>query len=234
MTSNIKISVGGGMNSLIIGGSSALGLALAQKLQSKDDIHVTGRHDPNVSGITYHELDLSDADSVSSSITGLIASLPHIDQLIYSAGYYQEGTVTDLNEQQIQEMLSVGIVAAIYVVRELLLKQGELSEFVAVTSTSQYTPRLLEPIYTVVKAGLGAFANSLSLDPRVKKTLVAGPAGIKTKFHDGREVNMSTYLTSEWVAEQIMAELSGDFSYKYVRILREPARVELQEKRQTI
>jgi hypothetical protein len=76
------------------------------------------------------------------------------------------------------------------------------------------------------------FANSLSLDKRVKKTLVAGPAGTKTKFHASRhDVDMSTYLEPDWVAQQIAEALGGDFSYKYIRILRDPAHVEIQESR---
>jgi short-subunit dehydrogenase len=220
------------MNTLIVGGTSGVGLAMAKKLQDRSHtVHITGRHDPTVKGLHYHKLDLSRSAGLMKKIITLVNELPEIDLLVYTPGFYQEGTVTDLSEEQIHEMLNVGVVAAIYLTRQILIRQNELAEFVAITSTSQYTPRLLEPIYTVAKAGLGAYANSLSLDHRVRKTLVAGPAGIKTKFHAGREVDMSTYLTPEWVAEQIIDLLRGNYSYKYARILRDPPHVEIMEER---
>jgi NAD(P)-dependent dehydrogenase (short-subunit alcohol dehydrogenase family) len=219
------------MNCLIVGGTSGLGLAMAEQLKAENTVYITGRHDPQAEGMTFHELQLGKLDGLLANIHTLVEALPKLDLVVYAPGFYQEGTITDLNEDQIQEMLSVGVTGAMYVAREVLNKQGELAEFVAITSTSQYTPRLLEPVYTVAKAGLGAFSNSLSLDPRVKKTLVAGPAGIKTKFHEGRDVDMSTYLTPEWTAEQVIEHLSGDYIYKYIRILREPAHVEVIETR---
>jgi short-subunit dehydrogenase len=219
------------MNCLIVGGTSGLGLALAKRLTPSYNVHIIGRQDPNVSQFTFHEMDLGQINESIQSIEDLAAQLPKIDMLIHAAGFYQEGTITEINEDQINKMMNVCLSSAIAFTRQLLLKQGELPIFVAITSTSQYTPRLLEPVYTVAKAGLGAYANSLSLDPRVKKTLVAGPAGMKTKFHNAREVDMSTYLEPEWVASQIEQLLEGQYSYKYARILRDPAHVEIKETR---
>lgn len=223
------------MNCLIIGGTSGLGLALAKKLAGTYDVHITGRQNPNDKKVVFHALDLSDAEKSLPAIESLIQELPQIDLLIYAAGFFQEGTVTDLTASQINTMLSVGLTNAIYLTRGLLEKQGELSEFIAITSTSQWTPRLYEPVYTAVKAGLGAYANSLSLDPRVKKTLVAGPAGMATNFWkdtDKKAHDTSQMLDPDWVADRIIELTRENYSYKFARILRGPARVEVQETRQ--
>lgn len=219
------------MNCLIIGGSSGLGFSLAKALAKNNDVHVTGRRDPKETGITFHSFALDGQANLFEAVSSFIAALPKIDLFIYAAGYFQDGRTTDLSQAQIQEMLDVGLVAPIYFVRELLEKQAELPGFIAITSTSQWTPRLLEPVYTAVKAGLGAFANSTSLDPRVKKTLVAGPAGMKTRFWDGTDKDTSTMLDPDWVADEILKLYADDYSYRYSRILREPARVEEQETR---
>lgn len=222
------------MNCLIIGGTSGLGLSLAKKLTKDYDVHVTGRREFTEAGIHFHALDLSDKNGLDERISGLVAELPNIDLLIYAAGFFQDGTVTDLNIDQIDEMLSVGLTGAIYISREILRKQDSLSEFVAITSTSQWTPRLKEPVYTAVKAGLGAFANSLSLDPRINKVLVAGPAGMATDFWKGtdkKDHDTSLMLDPDWVADAIQQEREGQFAYKFVRILREPSRIEVQETR---
>jgi short-subunit dehydrogenase len=168
---------------------------------------------------------------LARDIESFVAELPKIDCFVYAAGFYQEGTVTDLSEDQITEMLDVGINAPIWFVRELLQQQGDIDTFISITSTSQWTPRLKEPIYTATKAALGHFANSVSLDPRVKKTLVVGPAGMSTKFWRLTGQDQTGYNTPEWVAAEIYEALVPAYSYAFIRLLRDPARTEVVETR---
>ena len=222
------------MNCLIIGGTSGLGLSLAHTLKATYSVYVTGRRDFAQDGITFLPLDLSASEGLPARVKKVVDTLPSVDLLIYAAGFFQDGTVTELSEEQIIAMLNVGLNAAVYAVRDVLQKQNALPEFVAITSTSQWTPRLKEPVYTAVKAGLGAFANSVSLDPRVKKTLVAGPAGMATNFWEGTDQTVhdtKKMLDPDWVAEAINEVREGQYAYKFVRILREPARVEEVETR---
>lgn len=222
-----------GVKSLVIGGSSGLGLELVKLLHEKgSEVYITGRRNPNISGIKYINLDIGDREEqLRNGINKLVSKLPSIDLLIFAAGYYQEGSLTDLNEDEIQKMVNVGLTAPIYFVRQLLKIQEELLGFIAITSTSQWTPRLLEPIYTVVKAGLGAFTNSASLDPRIKKSLVVGPAGMKTNFWKDTKKDTSTMLDPKWVAGEVLKLYDDAFSYRFIRILREPPRVEVVETR---
>jgi short-subunit dehydrogenase len=207
---------------------------LANKLAGEYEVHITGRRENPNPELQFHFLDLSKLDTVAGDVQKLVADLPTIDLLVYAAGFFQEGTVTDLSLEQIDQMLAVGLTGAIHVTRELLAKQGELNEYIAITSTSQWTPRLYEPVYTAVKSGLAAFSNSLSLDPRVKKTLVAGPAGMATNFWEGADKDAhdtSKMLQPDWVADQILELRADSYQYRFARILREPARVEVQETR---
>lgn len=222
------------MNCLIIGGTSGLGLSLAQKLTGDYQVHVTGRRDPGDSSLHFHSLDLKAENGLQDKIDSLVKELPEIDLLIYAAGFFQDGTITELNAEQIEEMLAVGLTGAIYATRQLLLKQNALPEFIAITSTSQWTPRLYEPVYTAVKAGLGAYANSLSLDPRVGKVIVAGPAGMATNFwHDTDQEahDTSKMLSPDWVADEVLRLRETDKAYTFAKILRQPARVEIAETR---
>lgn len=220
------------MVALIIGGSSGLGLALAKKLAGGGyDVHITGRKDPKVGRLTFHAVDLSSKDMVQQ-IENLMKSLPKVDLLMHAAGYYQEGRVTDLSGGQIEEMLNVGGRSLIYGLRALLNNQAGLPELIAITSTSQWVPRQMEPLYNFVKAGAGHFANAVAEDGRIAKVLVAGPAGMNTPFwRDQPERDMGAMLDPEWVAEQIQAARKPQYKYKYIRILREPARVEEVEQR---
>src|SRR3989338_6779319 len=128
-------------------------------------------------------------------------------------------------------MEDIGLLAPALIVQRIIKKQGSLAGFIAITSTSQWTPRLLEPMYTAVKAGLAMLANSLSLDPRIGKVLVAGPAGMATRFWENNPRDMSKMLDPKWVAEQIIQLYADDFEYKFSRIMRDPPRVEIVETR---
>lgn len=220
------------MHTLIIGGSRGIGNELAKLYtQQGDRVTVTGRTKPDVevSGVTFSSLDLS-SSTYSANIAKLINSLEPVDRVVFSQGYFQEGTITDLSEAEILDMIQVCGTSVILIARALLQKQGSLAECVVITSSSQWTPRKLEPIYNFTKAGIGHFSHALSLDERVHKVLVAGPTGTKTAFHAKRiGVDMSTYHEPAWVAEQIFEHAHGDYRYKFIKILRDPASVEVAE-----
>lgn len=220
------------MYTVIIGGSRGIGHALAEVYAERGDtVVVTGRRQPEKSHprITFCELNLSNNRYVES-IDKFVSGLAHVDRLVFAPGYYQEGTITDLKESEVLDMIQVCGTSFIFMARSLLLTQGGLAECIVITSSSQWTPRKLEPVYNFAKAGVGHFARALALDGRVQKVLVAGPTGTKTAFHAKRKnVDMTTYHEPHWVAEQIYNYSCGDFNYKFIKILRDPASVEVAE-----
>ena len=220
------------MNILVVGGSSGLGLALGQQLAKKGNkVVVTGRKDPKDKTVEFRNFDLTGLN-LAKEIDKFLETLPKIESLYYVAGFYQGGRVTDLSTKQIEDMLSVGGRGLILFVRALLAKQGGLKELVTITSTSQWTPRKLEPIYNFVKAGAGQFSSGLAEDGRIAKVLVAGPAGMRTAFWNGvQRDDLDSMLDKAWVAEQILLASKSKFRFKFIKILREPARVEEAEKR---
>ncbi len=219
------------MNTLIIGGTSGLGLELAKDLQALgDEVYVTGRRELDESSLHYEAFDLS-APNLPQRLGGLVMKMPEINTLVYAAGYFQEGLVTDLTEQQIEEMIDVGGRGLIYAVQAVLAKQGKLDELITITSTSQWTPRKLEPIYNFAKAGAAHFSNAMAEDGRVGKVLVAGPAGMDTAFWEGTNHDVSTMLDPAWVADEVIKLRSDEYKYRFAKIMREPARVEVVETR---
>lgn len=220
------------MTTLIVGGSSGLGLAMAKEFaDNRDKVIVTGRHNPKVTFVEFKKLDLAQS-KLPPAIESFVAVQPKIDRLIYAAGFYQEGRVTDLSSEQIESMVQVAGTGLIYFVRALLKKQGKLTELITITSTSQWTPRQKEPIYNFAKAGIGHFSNAIAEDGRVEHVLVAAPSGMRTEFWDGVEhAEWDKFLDKEWVAQQIVKARKGKYKYKFIKILREPARVEIAETR---
>jgi len=220
------------MASLVVGGTSGLGLEIARELYiAGDETYVTGRREFNESGLHYEAFDLA-APDLPKRIGELVMGLPEINTLVYAAGYFQEGRVTDLSEQQIEEMIDVGGRGLIYFVRAILEKQDKLYELVTITSTSQWTPRKLEPIYNFAKAGAAHFSNAVAEDGRVGKVLVAGPAGMRTAFWDGVERDdLHKMLDPAWVASEVMKLRDDEYKYRFAKIMREPAKVDVVETR---
>lgn len=214
---------------LVIGGSSGLGLELGLLLAEKYEVVVTGRRDPSRKEVTFVHLDL-DSESPLDDLNRLKSEF-RITLLVHAAGFYQEGTIGELHFRDIQQMINVGLLAPMMLISLNQKLRLDPLNFIAITSTSQWTPRQLEPVYTAVKAGLAMFANSLSLDPKIGKVLVAGPAGMATRFWEKNPRDMSSMLDPKWVAEQILQLYEGDFKYKFAKIMRDPPRVEVVETR---
>lgn len=219
-------------NILIVGGTSGLGLELAKMYANLGHtIFITGRKDPQIPNVTFSPFSIDESsNNLIKQIDELMLKLPKINTLIYVAGYYQEGRIDHLSDNQILGMIHIGITAPALLVQRLKNNPGKPLKVMLVTSSSQFTPREQEPVYTMVKAGLGMFGNSLALDPDIGKVLVVAPSGMKTPFWNA-EKDVSTYLDPIWTAEQIIELSSGAFKYKYAKIIRDPARVEVVEVR---
>ena len=217
-------------NILIIGGTSGLGLELAKIYGALGHtVFITGRKNPNINNLNFFKLSIDqNHQNLITQIDELIQNIDKINTLIYVAGYYQEGKIDQLNDKEILEMINIGLTAPAILIQRLKNNPGKPLKIMLVTSSSQYTPRELEPIYTAVKSGLGMLGASLSLDQSIGKVLVVAPSGMKTPFWNDSH-NTSGYLNPTWVAEQIVELSSGPFKYRYAKILRNPEQVEIVE-----
>jgi NAD(P)-dependent dehydrogenase (short-subunit alcohol dehydrogenase family) len=221
-------------NILIIGGTSGLGLELA-KLYSAlgHTIFITGRKDPKIPNLQFLHFSIShDSKDVISQIDNLVSKLDKINTLIYVAGYYQKGQIDKLNDEEILGMVNIGLTAPALLVQRLKNNPAKPLKIMIITSSSQYTPRELEPMYTATKAGLGMLGASLSLDSEIGKVLVVAPSGMKTPFWSKEACDTSEYLDPKWVAERIIELSSGPFKYRFAKIIRNPQRVEIVETRE--
>lgn len=217
-------------NILIVGGSSGLGLELAKQYADLGHtVVITGRKDPQVPKLQFRFFSIdAQTSELPARVEHLASQLPPINTFVYAAGYYQEGRIDQLSPRDIVEMTNVGLLAPSLLVRCLKNNSGKPLKVMFVTSTSQFTPRELEPVYTAVKSGLGMLGRSLALDHELGKVVVIAPAGMKTAFWSA-EKDTSDMLDVDWVATQIRVLSSGPFKYRFAKIMRGPARVEIVE-----
>lgn len=218
-------------NILVIGGTSGVGLALAEHyLAEGHSLCITGRQNPDLAGALFRHFDITErAEDLANGVDCLLAAFPSVNTLVYSAGYLQRGHIDDLDDRALQRMINVGLLAPMMLVQRLKARTTGLLKVMLITSSSQYTPRELEPAYCATKAGLGMFGASLVRDHGIGKVLIAAPSGINSPFWTGTDEDTATMLDTKWVAEQIVDLSGGAFKYKYAKILRNPARVEVVE-----
>ena len=216
---------------LIIGGTSGVGLELARHYSvDGHTVCVTGSRNSNIDEIQFLKLAIvDDAKQLGSDIDRIVDSFKGVNTLVYSAGFLQRGHIDALSSSDLQKMVNVGLLAPMMLVQKLKTKLNTPLKIMLITSSSQYTPRELEPAYCAVKSGLGMLGASLVRDMGIGKVLVVAPSGINSKFWSGTDEDTSSMLDSKWVAEQIVDLSSGEFKYKFALILRNPARVKIQE-----
>jgi len=207
------------MSDLVVGGTSGLGLEVARALAAEnDEVIVAGRHDPEVDFAEFREFDLSKPE-LPMRIGEFVTNLPNIDTLVYAPGFFQNGQIMDLSDEQVDEMIDVCGRGLIFFVKKVLEKQSRLNELIVVTSTSERVPRLYEPVYNFAKAGAGLYTSAQAYDPAIGKTLKVLVSGMDSPFwaKDGRDT--SAYLKPAWVAEQIMLERPKVNEYRPIDIL---------------
>lgn len=214
---------------LVIGGTSGLGLELARLLSADHDVMITGSGRHKQAMAKQVTLELSEEVGLKSRIDECLKGLPPIDLLVYAAGFAQIGTITDLQEHDLQTMTTIGLVAPAILAQSILQKQDTLPQFVIISSTSARTPRLLEPMYAATKAGLEMLAKSLAQDIRFEQTLVIAPGGMKTSMWDGHPTDTSAFLDPAQVAKEVLPHLNDRYRYRIVAIPRTSGRAEIVE-----
>jgi len=218
-------------NILIVGGSSGVGRKLAEHyIFEGHNVCITGRKNPEVEGANYRELRITnDVTGLGTSIDQVLEGFASVNTLVYAAGFLQRGHIDRLSDRDLQTMVNVGLLAPMMLIQRLKKNSVSSLKIMLITSSSQYTPRELEPAYCATKSGLGMLGASLVRDHGIGKVLVAAPSGMRTHFWEGTDEDTDTMLDPGWVAEQIIDLSSGAFKYRYAKILRNPARVEIVE-----
>lgn len=170
-----------------------------------------------------------DPARLAVDIDRVLQGFAKINTLIYAVGFLQRGQIDTLADEDLGAMLNVGLLAPMMFVQRLKNNAPTPLKIMFVTSSSQFTARELEPAYCATKSGMGILGASLARDHGIGKVLVVAPSCISTPFWEGTGENTDAMLDEQWVSDQIVELSSGAFKYKYAKILREPARIEIVE-----
>lgn len=160
---------------VVTGGSSGIGLALAQLLAARGaQVLIVGRRAQRLneaanelgkSGCTVKTFagDVTNGADRTRLIETAIAELGGIDILVNSAGAVRAGRLEVITEGEIRAMMEVDLIAPILLTREALphLRKSGDSLVVNVTSAAALTGIPFYGTYAATKAGLARFGEAL-------------------------------------------------------------------------
>ncbi|MCE0538185.1 SDR family NAD(P)-dependent oxidoreductase [Kineosporia rhizophila] len=154
-----------GRTALIVGGTSGIGLGLAQRLvQAGSTVVVGGRDTGKVEGLPTVQIDVTDPQSVLRARDEVLAAHPDLDLVVTMAGVLM---IEDLRDPahfaQSETSIAVNLLGTIRVVDAFtphLLARGR-GDIMTVSSGIAFMPFPLMPGYGASKAGVHAYTVAL-------------------------------------------------------------------------
>jgi short-subunit dehydrogenase len=185
-----------GKRVLITGGSSGIGLALAQTLAARGArIVISGRRSSLVeeAAASLHAArgevhaiaaDVSTDTGRTTTLEGALAALGGLDILVNNAGGVRAGRLENTTEDEIRKMIDVDLLAPILLTRDALpaLRASGSGLVVNVTSGIALIGMPFYSVYAAAKAGLARFGEALrrELNGEGVQVLTVYPAATDT------------------------------------------------------
>ncbi|MDB5658674.1 MAG: oxidoreductase [Cypionkella sp.] len=221
---------------LITGGTSGIGLALAQALAAQgNQVIIAGRRQalldqavantPNLHGVT---LDVSDAAALPGFVATITQSFPSLNVLINNAGIMLAENLQAGDTKTAEAMIATNLIAPIQLTAALLphLMAQTSATIINVTSGLAFVPLTRTPTYNATKAALHSYSQSLrhQLRDTSVEVLELAPPSVQTDLMPGHAVDPTAMPLADYIAEvmQILAnpDGSGEVLVNRVKFLR--------------
>ncbi len=180
---------------LITGASSGIGLHTAKLFQSKDwKVAATMRRPENAAelhnivDVECFRLDVTDVDSIKSTIAATIEKFGRIDAVVNNAGFAVVGPFEAATQEQIERQMRTNVYGVMNVCREILpyFREQKRGTIVNVASMGGRMTFPLYSIYHASKWALEGFSEGLQYEVKDFgiKIKIIEPGPIKTDFYD--------------------------------------------------
>lgn len=207
------------LSAIVTGASRGIGLAVSRMLlQEGYTVHGIARSSPETvqnEKFVFHEMDLSDIDSLEKNLSPLKRLCPHLKVLVLNAGMGLFGLHEELPLKKLSEMMFLNFVSPVITARIFLrlLKQNQ-GTMVTVSSASSLRSSALAAAYSGTKAGLSQFSRSVFDESRKSGLRVVNivPDIVSSEFYRDNwfepESENDSFLYPEEVAEAVKTCLS--------------------------
>lgn len=206
---------------LITGGSSGIGLAMAERfLLHGNRVIAVGRDAGKLERlqarhpeVETYRCDLADPDQLDRLADWLAARHPGLDVLVNNAGIQYNYSFSEQTDQakRVSEEISINLTAPIVLINRLLplLARQPQAAIVNVSSGLGIVPKRSAPVYCATKAGLHLFTRALryQLENSSVRVFELIPPVVDTEMTRGRGQNK---LSPEALAEALMTAFEKD------------------------
>lgn len=174
-------------NTVIVGGSSGIGLAIVQNLMRRNTaIFNISRTPCAVAGVTNITADVTS----HAALTAAVKKIERIDTLIYCAGTSLAAPIEYVKHSDAEYLFEVNTIGAIECIKAAIpkLNKSDGPKIILLSSAGGVAPIAFDSFYSAAKAGLFALAVAVRLEcPNIKCTAVAVPA-TRTQFSFKRKI----------------------------------------------
>lgn len=221
---------------LITGGTSGIGLALAQGLVAQGNtVIIAGRRQALLAaaaattpGLQTLVLDVSDTAALPAVAADLTARFPALNVLINNAGIMVAEDLLAAPDGTAQATITTNLLAPIHLTAALLphLRAQATATVVNVTSGLSFVPLASTPTYSATKAALHSYTQSLRHQLRGSnvEVLELAPPAVQTDLMPGHAQNPHAMPLADFITESLgllaNPPASGELLVERVKFLR--------------
>lgn len=157
-----------GLNALVTGGASGLGLAISRRLRSGGaKVAVLDINRPSdTEDLFFVSANIGDTDGVNDAVRDVALALGGIDIVVNNAAIGAQGTVEDNSDDEWHEVFNVNVLGAVRVTRAALpmLRQSARPAVVNMCSVAAHIGLSKRALYGAVKGGLSSLTLQMAAD----------------------------------------------------------------------
>lgn len=178
---------------LIIGGSSGIGLAVAEKLvENNYKVYNGSRRKCPLPTVQNFFIDVANTTVIKDTIIEILSKENKIDLLVYSAGFSMASPVETVLTTDYNYLFKVNVFGAIESIKAVvpIMKKQYYGHIILISSIASTIPIIYDPYYCASKASLNMLAKTLHAELKQYNIRITSvlPGGTKTAFSYKRKV----------------------------------------------